>query len=506
MLVEPEQRAARTFIDWMQPSTAGYLLTICMLTALALRLQGIRQYSLWVDEALSYLAASLPVRLILNNAIQDSHPPLYYLLLHFWLPLWPDDDLFLRLFSLSWGILFLPALYWLSIQLLKDRRLSLLAVLFAVISPFHILYSHELRMYTQLIFLVTLAAGAYARGRKTGGLGWWLLFAGASLAALYTHLFTVFFLAGIGGHAALGRQDRRSLWLTIGTGAALFILFLPWLSLIVAETQVETGSLRPLLADVALVVFNPVKPLTVLSFMLFGIPYTALYAGAALFLTLTLVVLLSLEWRKARREGVAEKLSLPIVIVLCVVGLPVVIYYLRPFFLPERTMAVALPFLFILLSWSVTRYKTPLALTAVAALVFMVLGSVFYFNDDSLKTPYREAMAHVRASWQPGDTIVHTSDFSYYPALRYADLPQHVLLDGRPSRLKPEAALKAMGGSVWNLAEIDAAGGRVWLIVALVDNLEWQQEQANYFATHYQQIDRRQVGGIEVLLYQMPPE
>jgi 4-amino-4-deoxy-L-arabinose transferase-like glycosyltransferase len=494
-----------TVTGWFRRRQMGYWLAICVLTAFALRLLTIQRYSLWVDEAISYLAAVMPVSFILSNAVQSSHPPLYYLLLHFWLPLWPDQDLFLRLFSLLWGILLLPSLYWLALELLVDRRLALLAVVLAVVSPFHILYSQELRMYTQLMVLVTLAAGAYMKGRRTGRQIWWLLFGIASLGALYTHLFTVFFLLAVGAHALVSWRDRRSLWLTLGIGIGLTILFLPWLFVLMSETQAESGSLRPLSTDVALVAFDPIKPLTTLSFLLFGLASNILYAGVALFLAVALLVMLSLEMVKRRRESGHEQLFLPAMAVLCIVGLPIAAYYLRPLFLPDRTMAAALPFLLVLISWGATRCKTPVPMLIGATLVAMIFGFGQYLVGEPIKSPYREAMAYVTREWQPGDVIVHTSDYSYLPALRYTDLPQHVLLDGRPGPLKPEAALKAMGGGVWNMAEIDAAGGRIWLIVALVDNLEWQQEQASYFAANYIQLQRHQVGGVEVFLFQISP-
>jgi hypothetical protein len=81
---------------------------------------------------------------------------------------------------------------------------------------------------------------------------------------------------------------------------------------------------------------------------------------------------------------------------------------------------------------------------------------------------------------------------------------QHVLLDGSPGTLKPEAALRAMGGSLWKIAEIEAAGGRGWLIVALVDNFAWQQEQADYFDAHHIQLDHHNVGGVQIYLYEIP--
>jgi uncharacterized membrane protein len=479
----------------------GVITLSCLLRVLA-----IQRDALWVDEAISYLTATMPLPLILNNTVQSSHPPLYYLLLHYWLPLWPDHDLFLRLFSLFWGILLLPALYWLTMEIIENRRLAFLAVLFAAVSPFYLLYSNELRMYTQQLFLITLAAAAYLKARETDLWRWWLLFGGAALAALYTHLFTVFFLLGVGVHALILQQDRRALWWTVGIGAGLFVLFLPWVFVLLAETQAELGSMRPLATDATLVDFNPVKPLTTLSFLLFGLSLSTVYAGMALFLSLALTVMTVLELLKTRRNGGTDRtLLFPIVVVVAVIGLPHVIYFLRPFFLPERTMAAALPFLIVLISWGVTRRKTPLMVLSYIALTVMAWGSLLYLRSEPLKTPYHELMAFVVENWHPDDIVVHTSDFSYMPALRYAQLPRHVLLQGAPGAPKPEVAHQVVGGDQWRIEEVEQASGRIWLIVALVDNLEWQQEQADYFVANYTQLQRQNVGGVEVFLFQISP-
>jgi hypothetical protein len=491
--------------DWFGRRAIDFWVSGAAILAFILRLWAIQQDSLWIDEAISYLTAALPLPLILNNTIQSSHPPLYYLLLHYWLPLWPDSDLFPRLFSLFWGMLFLPVLYWLTFEIVRDRRLALLALIFAAVSPFHVLYSNELRMYTQLLFFIALAAGAYLQGKRTGRLRWRLLFGGAGLAALYTHLFTIFFLGAVGLHAILKRQDRWTLWFTAGAGLFITVLFIPWLAVLAAEAQAELGSLRPLAADVSLLAFDPVKPLTVLNFLLFGLSFTVVYAGAALFLTLAFVVVTVLELLKAYRREEDAPILFAAGMVLIIIGLPIVIYYWRPFFLPERALAGALPFFFVLLSWGAARRKTPLPLLSYAALALMLAGTLLYLQSDSLKSPYREAMLYLADEWQAGDTAVHTSDFSYMPALRYVRLPQHFLLKGEPGSLKPETVHEALGGGQRTRAEIEAIGGRVWLIVALVDNLEWQKEQADYFAANHTQLDRRNIGGIEIFLYQLAP-
>ena len=150
--------------------------------AAVLRLVTVGLESLWFDEAVSYLAAMLPVFSILNNAVQSSHPPLYYLLLHLWMQWVPNTDLAARLLGLSYDLFLIPVVYLLACELGNERRAALFAALMVAVSPFHVLYSHELRMYTQLMLLVSLGTLAYLRARRTGRWYGWL----SSIFAFFT--------------------------------------------------------------------------------------------------------------------------------------------------------------------------------------------------------------------------------------------------------------------------------------------------------------------------------
>ena len=106
-----------------------WLLLIIILAAI-LRIPTLGTSSLWFDEAISYLAASLPINLILNNAVQSSHPPLYYLLLKAWTFALPDSDSALRVLGLVWNLLLIPAVYLLVRELNGRRVVALFACLF----------------------------------------------------------------------------------------------------------------------------------------------------------------------------------------------------------------------------------------------------------------------------------------------------------------------------------------------------------------------------------------
>jgi uncharacterized membrane protein len=489
---------ARSADIWEHP----YLLPVIVVIAAVLRLVAIGRNSLWFDEAVSYLAAELPLTDILNNTIQSSHPPLYYLLLHFWLPFSSGSDAAVRLLSFFWSILLIPAVYFLALELFDNRRTAVVAAILTTLSPFHILFTHELRMYTQLMFLVAFGVLAYLRAVKTADRRWWGLFFLLFLAAIYTHLFAWLALAAVGLYALTQRQNRQALQWTIACIALLGLLFLPWVFILLGESQTELGSMRPLTQEGAAA--NPIKPLTSLAFIIFGQSVRfQIMTGLSLFLTLALVIVFLLELRKGVREKAAGGVLFPLLLVGTTVGLPVLLFLVRPFFLPERTLGAAMPFLLILLAWGITRRKSPLPYLVVGSAAFMLVSSLLYLTGEPIKPPYREAVEFVAEQRQPGDAVLHTSDGSYFPALRYVNFETHGLLEGDPDPRKPLPVYQAVGGQLWSLEEAATKGQRLWLIVALEHSNEWQIEQSHYFEQRYHLLQRYDFGEINVLLYDL---
>ena len=353
------------------------LFALIILVAFLLRIANIGRESLWYDEAISFLTAELPLRSILTNLIRDPPPPFSYVILHFWFKLFSPSDVNGRLLSSLFNIMMLPLVYVLGKELLHKRTLALFAVFLAAISPFHILYSHELRMYTLVMLLSTALGIAYVRAERTNSRWWWLAFAAISLLMVYTHLFSVFVLTAIGVYALIRRRHGQLLWKTAVIGLGLTILFLPWFYLLFGQSQADMESLRPLTSIDS--DFNPLKPITSAAFLLFGQATTLWYGAAVFFLTIALFVVFLLELRKT--DTIERRtVLLPGLIVLFTIGMPVVLYFIRPFFLPERTMAAAAPFLLILLAWGLTRQHSPLPFlvmaTGVSNLQLLPSGSI----------------------------------------------------------------------------------------------------------------------------------
>jgi hypothetical protein len=127
-----------------------------------LRLWRIGSKSLWIDEAFSVWIGwqSIPEALAWLVRI-DQHPPLYYALLHVWLRL-GDDAATVRALSALLSVLNIPVLYLLGRRLVGSRA-GLLAAAILALSPFHVRFAQEARMYALLSLNASLATWGLVR-------------------------------------------------------------------------------------------------------------------------------------------------------------------------------------------------------------------------------------------------------------------------------------------------------------------------------------------------------
>ncbi|MCA1554316.1 MAG: glycosyltransferase family 39 protein, partial [Chloroflexi bacterium] len=130
------------------------LLAILVLAA-ALRFYRIDTQSLWSDEGSSVVQATRDVASIVANAAADIHPPLYYVLLHFWVMPFGTSEVGVRSFSALLGVTLVLMCFLLGRQL-WDERTGMVAAALAALNPFQIYYSQEARMYMLLAVLGAL--------------------------------------------------------------------------------------------------------------------------------------------------------------------------------------------------------------------------------------------------------------------------------------------------------------------------------------------------------------
>ena len=174
-----------------------YLLLALILAALALRTARLAFQPLWWDEGWSLYFATTDIQTMLERTAVDIHPPLYYLLLHFWIRLFGPSVVSVRSLSVLIGTVTLPFLYLVAKRLTGPVG-ALLATFLLAMSPFHVYYSQEVRMYA-LVTLLGLAATFFTLQWDLARERWgtWLGYVLAATAALYTQYYAGFLLLAL---------------------------------------------------------------------------------------------------------------------------------------------------------------------------------------------------------------------------------------------------------------------------------------------------------------------
>src|SRR5215813_6405840 len=202
----------------------GFWLALIFGVGASLRLYGLEFQSLWQDEGIQYYVATQNSIGKLFQQALSFHPPLSFIVNLLFLLL-GDSDFLLRLPSALFGIASLPVLYVLARDL-TSKQAAVFSVFVLALSPSHIWYSQEGRMYSQLMFLSLLSSVLLLQALRRGKVNWWIYYVLISAAGMYTHVFMGLTLAAQFLWVAL--YYRRHLLPIIASGFAVVLLFLPW--------------------------------------------------------------------------------------------------------------------------------------------------------------------------------------------------------------------------------------------------------------------------------------
>jgi uncharacterized membrane protein len=126
---------------------------LILLGGLALRLYNLGAESLWYDETVSLLLARDSLAELIRHTAGDIHPPLYYLLLHFWGQAAGWSEFSSAFFSLWFGVLLIAIVHRVAREMIAfpgwgSTAVAAIAAFLIAISPYNVAYSQEVRMYT----------------------------------------------------------------------------------------------------------------------------------------------------------------------------------------------------------------------------------------------------------------------------------------------------------------------------------------------------------------------
>jgi len=444
-------------------------LDLIILTAFALRVFRLDFQSLWYDEAFSAYLAQFDLATLTARTAADIQPPLYYYLLHFWIALAGDPsassgEFALRFLSLFFGVLTIPLLY-ITARRLFDRAVAFIAALLVTISPLYVWYAQEARMYTLITFLLLLSSYALLRALAAPrrGTHWWIVFACANIAAVYTHYFAFAVIAfqllylAVSSFTVSGFRFNlklETLKPATATFIAIFAAFLPWTPFVIARFGQDASYWRGALKlDEALrhILIN----FTVGESVLENIAQP-IALGWLIVLTVGLLALARQKFKVQSSKfnhPITQSPNHPIVFALLYLIVPLVLLLVlfsrNPKF-NARYLMIASPAFYLLLAAGLARvssfkfqvsgltlhtFRFAFYVLPFAFLLFTSAYAVYniYFDPAFTKASFREVVRHIEKNIAPDEAIILTSGhlfpaFNYYyrgdaPTIRLPDEP-----------------------------------------------------------------------------------
>jgi uncharacterized membrane protein len=428
--------------------------------AFGLRLVALNVRPLWFDDAFSIFLAEENLATMAFGTAADTMPPLYYALLHFWIPLVGETPFAMRTLSVAISLSILALVYVIASRAFNPRAGNW-AMFFAALAPFQIYHAQELRMYGAL----ALGSMLYLYGvmRLSSGKNAMLLVAIGMAVALYSHNLAFLTLAAANVYFLFRRAWRAQMKL-IAAQVIGALLFVPWLLYVpgqIAKIQRAFWTQPPGLVDLAqmLLVFTTYLPLPTIALVI------------VLFLTLVIFAIAALELARWLGRGAPASLGLLLTFALAPPALMFALSYLmRPIFVPRGIIVSSLVYYILLAMLAARAPRVGRAAIAVVAcgIALMTLPFLYSSWGEWRRAPFVEADQFLRAQMRQGDLILHDNKLSFFP-MRFYDraLPQQFLADppGSSNDTFARGSQEAMKLFPVELDEAIEGRARVWFVI-----------------------------------------
>jgi 4-amino-4-deoxy-L-arabinose transferase-like glycosyltransferase len=221
------------------------LLALATLAAAVLRFYGLGANSLWVDEIVTLKLAEHSLSDIVRlSSGANFVPPLYYLLVHGALRALGESEVALRLPSAIAGILTVPVVALLALELTGSRGVAGVAAVLLALNPLHLWFSQEARAYAVLLFFGCCALLFVARAIRTGSPRDWIGYAVFSALTFLTH--TTGLLVGAVAFAWVlwSPNRRRHLGPVLVSSMGAILACVPFFIAIAGELAARDGQFR----------------------------------------------------------------------------------------------------------------------------------------------------------------------------------------------------------------------------------------------------------------------
>lgn len=403
----------------MDKKRALSILTI-LLVGLFFRLYDLSGESIWLDEGLSIEFANLNLSQIFF--LHDTSPPLYYILLHWWIHLFGISEFSVRFPSAILGCLSVFMMYKIGSQLF-DNYTGIFSSLLMAFSVFHIQYSQEARTYSLTVLLTLFSMYFFIkllREMSYINLIGYVIF---SILLIYSHIYGLFIIIAQNIHfivlSLISREPRKlNIIKWSSTQSLLILLFAPWISTFanqVAKVQEDYWITKPNIATI-IFSFKTYSSESILLLLLFlallpfsFISYEKLQGnmeGKNFFKSLE-----SYQWRIRLLN--TDKVYFLFIWMITPVILPFIISRLsQPIYVTRYTIVASSAF-YLLVARGISNMQSKhVKSIAIGIVIILSLLSVRGYYNNINKEQLREAAEYIKTYANAGDMLLFTP--SYY--------------------------------------------------------------------------------------------
>lgn len=355
---------------------------------------------LWYDEIVSYKeAVQTNIFSVISYTLKtDVHLPFYPAMLHLWSKIFSLSDISLRAFSAFFGVLTVIAAYFAGKELRSEKTGLFCAGVFAI-NSFLIYYSQEVRLYSLLMFLVTLSSWLALKLKNVRG--------GVSASKLIiielslclwaiVHTYTIGFLYVIPLLAVLyyEKYSKKENLMPLNYTAAIFgILCLPALFFISSHYTNYTNQINGYYCDwssLFVVIqgwFSPVlegllnNPVHYMSYLVHNLDFTEIF-----FVLLPVVISLCVIGYALKKDRQALLLIIPPAVLFIA---EIIAFKTTNFKILPRYVSLALPNVLLVLGLGLTIIPKVKKLNIIvpALLVVINLSYLCFYQNAAYKLP-----------------------------------------------------------------------------------------------------------------------
>ncbi|MCK5594831.1 glycosyltransferase family 39 protein [bacterium] len=373
-----------------------------------LRLYKLGSKSLWLDEACSVYLAKLPLFKMLSQIIKsDAHPPFYNLLLYFWVTL-GSTEWYVRLLSALFSIITIWIVYLIGKNLFSQKA-GIIASLITSVSSYQIYYAQETRLYALITLLCMLSLLILVSALRTSNIKMWILFTVVNIIALYTYVYSAFFIIGEYIVAVwFLKSAKNSMKIILSTALITCLAFIPEILVLFSRKADIATLLKP---------FELSSIIIMLPQFVFG--YFLLQSGLTAILTFilfTIIIAMGVFYDRHNKN---------IYLLILLIVIPIIITILSPFRTTQfqsKHLIFLSPIVYLLIAHAITKFpKKSISILAVIFIALLNLASLrIYYSRDFAKENWRSAALFISKNSMQDDIICYDPPYAGF-AFDYYD-------------------------------------------------------------------------------------